>query len=141
MGAIRKIEASLPKVTYKGAAVGANSVVQAVSTAATQIAKPIEQAAAVSVAAVASVFTGLPITPQMVDQAATSIKTSTYAKPTQQIAPVQALAAKPLPAIKTNQTTAEKVSQAIADAPTWQKVAGVLALAFGAAYLLKRGKK
>jgi len=137
MGAVRKLEASLPKITYKGAAVGANSVAQAVSTAATAIEKPIEQAAAVTVAAAASMFTGIPITPQMVNQAATSIKTSTYGKPQ----PAQAVAAS-LPAIKQmpSQTIAEKAAQAVADAPTWQKVAGVLALAAGAAYLL-RGKK
>jgi len=84
MGAARKIQArlpSLPKITYKGAAVGANSITTAVKTVATQVAKPVEKVAAATVAVVASTFTGMPITPKMVDQAATQIKVNTYAKP------------------------------------------------------------
>lgn len=141
MGAIRKIEASLPTITYKGAAVGVQSVTQAVSTAAAQVAKPIEQAAAVTVAAAASVFTGLPITPQIVNQAATEIKTNTYAKPNPN--PPQTVSAQP--ALKTlptlgAPTLAETVAGTVAAVPTWQKVGAVLAVAAAAAYFM-RGKK
>ncbi len=138
MGAVRKVQASLPRITFKGQPIGVNSVVGAVKVAAAQVAKPIEVAAAGAVAVVASTLTGLPITPKMVDQFATEIKVNTYDKPR----PPQTVAATPAPVLATigAPTLADKVQGTIASAPAWRKALAVLAVAAGAAYFM-RGKK
>jgi len=118
MGAVRKatasIESALPKITYKGNAVGINSTVGAVKTAAADVAKPIEQAAAVGASVFLSTITGMPITPDMVDQAATSIKKETYGK----------TSTATLPAIAT-QPMATPADQAVVDKGT---VVGIVTL-------------
>lgn len=84
MGAMRKLSASLPKITIGGQAIGMQTITKPVQQVVTQVSqtigKPLEQAAAVAVSGFAATF-GIPVTPEMVSQAATGIKKATYDKP------------------------------------------------------------
>lgn len=112
---------SLPKITYKGAAIGTNSITAAVKSAEKVVGKPAEKAAAVGVAGFATAM-GVPMTPQMVNQAATALKTATYAKPTP-----PAAAASPVAGV---------VAQV--KALNWKLIGGGALVLLGGWYLLKK---
>ena len=126
MGAIRKIEASLPKISIGGQAVGINTVSQALNNSG--IAKPFEQAATVVASGVISTFTGMPVSPQVLNALGTGIKQGV----------VGGGGSAPAPAPAPAPTVLQQIGGTIEAIPTWQKVAAVLAVAAGAAYFMRK---